>query len=48
VLTASLPCDDVLRQMLRDIRTVRQGREIDLHNATMMTHTVAPQPIAPA
>ena len=33
---------------LQDIRIVRQGREIDLHNAMMMTHAVASLPMTPA
>ena len=33
---------------LQEIRIVRQGREIDLHNARMMMHAVASQPMNPA
>ena len=33
---------------LQDSRIVRQCREIDLHNAMMMTHVVASQPMTPA
>jgi hypothetical protein len=33
---------------LQKIRIVRQGREIDLHNAMMLTHAVASQPMTPA
>jgi hypothetical protein len=32
----------------QDIRIVRQGREIDLHNAMPMTHAAASQPMNPA
>ena len=33
---------------LQGIRIVRQCREIDLHNAMMMTHDVASLPMTPA
>ena len=36
------------QHVLQDIRIVRQGREIDLHNAMMMTHAVASLPMTPA
>ena len=36
------------QHLLQDIRIVRQCREIDLHNATIMTHVVASQPMTPA
>ena len=38
----------LLQHPLQDIRIVRQGREIDLHNAMMMTHAVASLPMTPA
>ena len=37
----------LLQHPLQDSRIVRQGGEVDLHNA-MMTHVVAPQPMTPA
>ena len=39
---------NLLQHSLQDSRIVRQGREIDLHNAMMMTHVVASQPMTPA
>jgi len=33
---------------LQSSRIVRQSREIDLHNAMMMTHLVASRPMTPA
>jgi len=33
---------------LQKIRIVRQGREVDLYNAMMLTHAVASQPMTPA
>jgi hypothetical protein len=37
-----------LQHPLQDSRIVRQGREVDLHNAMMMTHVVASLPMTPA
>jgi hypothetical protein len=39
---------NLLQHALKDSRIVRQCREIDLHNTTMMTHVVASQPMTPA
>jgi len=36
------------QHLLQDIRIVGQCREIDLHNAMMMTPTVASPPMTPA
>ena len=36
------------QHLLQDIRIVRQCREIDLHNAMMMTHVVASLPMTSA
>jgi hypothetical protein len=33
---------------LQDIRIVRQGREIDLHNEMIMPHVIASLPMTPA
>jgi hypothetical protein len=38
----------LLQHPLQDSRIVRQGREVDLHNAMMMTHVVASLPMTPA
>jgi hypothetical protein len=37
-----------LQHLLQDGRIVRQSREINLHNAMMMTHVVASRPMTPA
>ena len=37
-----------LQHALQDSRIFRQHREIDLHNATMMTHIAASPPMTPA
>jgi len=39
---------NLLQHAPQDSRIVRQGREIDLHNARMMMHAVASQPMTPA
>jgi hypothetical protein len=39
---------NLLQHVLQDRRIVRQCRKIDLHNAMMMTHAVASQPMTPA
>jgi hypothetical protein len=36
------------QHLLQDIRIVRQYREIDLHDTTMMTHGIASMPMTPA
>ena len=36
------------QHLLQEIRIVRQCREIDLHNAMLMTHAAASQPMTPA
>jgi hypothetical protein len=38
----------LLQHPLQDSRIVRQGREIDLHNAMRMTHAAASLPMTPA